>query len=234
MSKSNTQLHYTAVKEEQGFSAVEILLAIIAVSLVVFVGYFVWHAQQETNKTLQTATHETKVSTPSTTKPATIKQQFGMIYEAPTGHYTIQLQDGWNFTRIEKSDFMSISSNAALAKVAGRAATITDAQGGKDSSAEGLIINYTSDSTNYTVKDYTLVKTFKTETGQTVNEYTRTQVGDPMGPGGLDNGGTYYRYTVQGPKNSLSAVIVDYGKNPGQTDYRDLIEQSIESVTIAK
>ena len=43
------ELHHTAVKEETGFSAVEMLLSLIAVSLITFVGYYVYHTQQATN-----------------------------------------------------------------------------------------------------------------------------------------------------------------------------------------
>lgn len=40
---------------QTGFSAIEGLLSAIVVLLVVFIGYYVWHAQQTTNKTLNTA-----------------------------------------------------------------------------------------------------------------------------------------------------------------------------------
>lgn len=39
------ELHHTAVKEEAGFSAIEILLSLIIVVLVTFIGYYVYHTK---------------------------------------------------------------------------------------------------------------------------------------------------------------------------------------------
>jgi Tfp pilus assembly protein PilV len=45
------ELHHTAVKEEAGFSAIEILLSLIIVILITFVGYYVYHTQKAANAT---------------------------------------------------------------------------------------------------------------------------------------------------------------------------------------
>jgi hypothetical protein len=49
---------------QKGFSAVEGLLVTIIVILVVFVSYYVWHTQKETNKTLNAATSTAQASPP--------------------------------------------------------------------------------------------------------------------------------------------------------------------------
>ena len=59
-------LHHTAVKEETGFSAVEMLLCLIAVTLITFVGYYVYHTQQAANATYNAATAAAQISTPKT------------------------------------------------------------------------------------------------------------------------------------------------------------------------
>ena len=48
-------LHHTAVKEETGFSAVEMLLYLIAVTLITFVGYYVYHTKNAADKTYASA-----------------------------------------------------------------------------------------------------------------------------------------------------------------------------------
>ena len=61
-------LHHTAVKEETGFSAVEMLLCLIAVTLITFVGYYVYHTQQAANKTYNDATAAAQIAAPKVTK----------------------------------------------------------------------------------------------------------------------------------------------------------------------
>ncbi|MEO7364129.1 MAG: hypothetical protein ABIV43_01325 [Candidatus Saccharimonadales bacterium] len=53
------ELHHTAVKEEKGFSAVEVLLCLIIVILIGFIGFFVYNTQKSTDKLNQAATTST-------------------------------------------------------------------------------------------------------------------------------------------------------------------------------
>lgn len=50
-------------KSQYGFSVIEGLLIIIALTLVVFVGYYVWHTQKQTDKTLNTAAQTSQNTT---------------------------------------------------------------------------------------------------------------------------------------------------------------------------
>jgi type II secretory pathway pseudopilin PulG len=68
-------------KNQKGFSLIEGLLLVIAVGLVVFVGYYVWHSQKQTDKTLNTAaktsdaaSNAAKTSTTQSTKYLTLKE----------------------------------------------------------------------------------------------------------------------------------------------------------------
>lgn len=59
-------------KPQKGFSAVEGLLIVIAITLVAFVGYYVWHTQNQTNKTLDiTAKTSDSTVNAAKSKPAT-------------------------------------------------------------------------------------------------------------------------------------------------------------------
>lgn len=56
--------------DQKGFSLIEGLLTVIAVLLVVFVGYYVWHSQQNANKTLSDADKNSRVEAPVVNKKA--------------------------------------------------------------------------------------------------------------------------------------------------------------------
>jgi len=50
---------------QQGFGLIEALLLVIAVALVIFVGYYVWHTQKQTNTTLNNATVTSQKTIPA-------------------------------------------------------------------------------------------------------------------------------------------------------------------------
>jgi hypothetical protein len=67
-------------KNQKGFSAVEGLLVLVIIGLVVFIGWYVWHSKNATDKTLSSAN---KASTSSSaTKPTTQKQAVGSLGDA--------------------------------------------------------------------------------------------------------------------------------------------------------
>ena len=73
------------ILNSNGFSAVEALLILVALGLVGFTGYFVWHAKQDTDKNL-TPTNSTspvfkKAPTTTTTTTTTPQQQYLIIKE---------------------------------------------------------------------------------------------------------------------------------------------------------
>lgn len=58
-------------KNQNGFSLVEGLLVVIAIALVVFVGYYVYHSQKTTNNTYTSASKVAQSSPAKTTKKST-------------------------------------------------------------------------------------------------------------------------------------------------------------------
>lgn len=74
---------------QKGFSAVEGLLTIIALALVVFVGYYVWHTQKQTDKTLNTAL-QTSQNTVNKSSPALQKLSLA------SGSVTLNVPTGWD------------------------------------------------------------------------------------------------------------------------------------------
>ena len=67
---------------QKGFALVEGLLTIIALALVVFVGYYVWHSQKQANTTLSNASKEAQSSAPKSQETkSTTSQQYLAITE---------------------------------------------------------------------------------------------------------------------------------------------------------
>lgn len=56
------------VKEETGFSAVEMLLCLIIVVMITFVGYYIYHTQQTANATYKDASNAAQASVPRSVK----------------------------------------------------------------------------------------------------------------------------------------------------------------------
>lgn len=52
-------------KNQQGFTLVEGLLIVIALALIIFVGYYVWNSQQKSTDTLESATKSSENASPA-------------------------------------------------------------------------------------------------------------------------------------------------------------------------
>lgn len=60
------------IRNQRGMGAVEVLLILVVVGILGFTGYFVWHSQQSTSKTLdQTAKTDSSASAPATSQTKT-------------------------------------------------------------------------------------------------------------------------------------------------------------------
>jgi len=56
------------VKEETGFSAIEMLLCIVIVVMIGFVGYYIYHTQKAADATYKTASQTAQSNIPKNTK----------------------------------------------------------------------------------------------------------------------------------------------------------------------
>jgi hypothetical protein len=66
------ELHHTAVKEETGFTAVEMLLSLIIVVMITFVGYYIYNTQKNANATYKDASSAAQANVPKSTKKAVV------------------------------------------------------------------------------------------------------------------------------------------------------------------
>lgn len=175
---------------QNGFALVEGLLLAIAIALIVFVGYYVWHTQQQTDKTLTTAAN-TSDSTPALSNPKTATN--------PDESYTIVIQE-WgvqakysgnltlDYTLDSKSSPQTVGfSSAELAKA--------DPSCSGDSTG-GLISRYRS-------TEHYLAGDDGVDSGKTAAQYAATLNKDAY----AHVGDYYYFYTgVQGVCSSKEAA----------------------------
>jgi Tfp pilus assembly protein PilV len=71
------ELHHTAVKEETGFSAVEMLLSLIIVVMITFVGYYIYNTQKNADATYKAASTVASASVP---KKVAASKKFALSY----------------------------------------------------------------------------------------------------------------------------------------------------------
>ncbi len=107
-------LHHTAVKEETGFSAVEMLLSLIAVELITFVGFYVYHTQQSAKSTYNAATKEALVTAPKDVQPILGQSDMSKLYLYDVkGAFSIRIPDGWKLHGANLT-LLSFSANDLL------------------------------------------------------------------------------------------------------------------------
>jgi len=81
--------------DQKGFSLVESLLVIIAVAVVAFVGYYVYHTNQQSQAKLEAANKSTESSNHKSTKP--IDPTAGWkTYTSEEGKFTVKYPNDWS------------------------------------------------------------------------------------------------------------------------------------------
>jgi hypothetical protein len=107
-------------------------------------------------------------------------------------------------------------------------ASVTEVDGGSDSSAVGLFINYFAKTADAVGKPMgTQVKGFDTDQGVSVTCYAYTETSASNdGIGGLPKGGKAYDYIA---KKGNAVLFVTYGVDAGAADQHDVVERSVKT-----
>lgn len=220
----------------KAFGTVETLLVILIVAILGGTGYYVYHANKNTNDTLNSAAKDANgtpkfASKKPTTTKATDETDKRFLYTSPNHKFSMRLPDGWQLEQHQNSDAIYAFGDSKLAPQDGKTATVTTVQGGKDGSASGIFISFltSADSLN-DYSQFTKGTSFKTVSGLTVDVYSRTETKDPEAIGAVDKGGMYYDYVVTSAANKI--VQVSYGFNHDETDYHSTVEQAVKTITI--
>ena len=222
------------VSKNAGFALTELLLIIIAVTGVVFTGYYVYHANKKSDLTnaannRENQANSSKAVNDTATKTPTDDTSGWLNYVSPGKEFSIRLADGWKLQRYSTSPAIYAYGNDLLTFKMGVKATVTQVEGGKDGSGEGLTISFgTVDQENSNAGNK--LTSFSTTAGDSVNVYNRAETEQPQAVGGLNKGGIYYNYFIK--KTASKYVNVSYGFNVGQTDNHALVEKVIKTLII--
>lgn len=222
-------------KHGSGYRAIEKLLLLIALSGILFTGYYVYRADQIATATFEKTEQVAEANAPapdirkkSTRIDVLPQSDSWLMYSAPNGEYSLRLADGWKLQRYMRSANMYTFLNESLLLKPGTPASVTQVNGGRDGSAEGLYISFSDKINN--LPQGKKVKTFKTAAGDIVQVYSHIESEATSTLGMLDKGGTYYNYFVD--KTQTKHMTFSYGFNLGQRDNHAVIESAISSLVI--
>lgn len=202
---------------QKGFSVIEGFLIVVVVGLIGFVGWYVWHSKQAVDESLS---NTGKSSTPAVTKDDPTASW--KLFTAKDDVYSFRVADGW---KLNYDGVATLYGNVS-ADLAGKPATITTVQGGRDGRVPFLVYydeNLKTQFTGYTAagsaqsKDvegskYTLV------TGETGS----------AGQADTPKGTKYYAYYFV--KNG-HGLYFNYSVTPTETDLVTTVEQMIKTAT---
>jgi hypothetical protein len=103
------------IRNQKGFSLIEGLLILIAVTLIAFVGYYVWHAQSQSDKDVASSqpTNHAKSDSPSATKQFLVIKEWNVKLpqsaQSMDAYYTVDAENSNNIT-LYSSDLDKLSN----------------------------------------------------------------------------------------------------------------------------
>jgi len=224
---------------QSGFAIIEAVLIVVVVGILSFTGWFVWHAKQNTDKSLDAANNSEQASVKTTKKTDTKQASLPvdettnwLLYTTPSKEFSMRLADGWQLEECSNVPLLTTNIHDSVTPHPGTKAAVSTVNCASDRLADGLSISYVtggSDAGGYNSP----VNSFKIASGETVNLYSRIAhitANDFVGPGDLKDGGTYYSYLVT--KAPAFKVTISYGVNPGQSDDHLTVEKAIKTMVI--
>lgn len=218
----------THKRNQSGFAVIEAVLVLIIVGILCFTGYFVWHAKQNTDKSLDAANNSEqaklspkKIATGSKNgEPCDLEDgSKGTTLTVHNNAFSICQPNGWTLfhTEVEGAFFAPYDS---IKYVASQKPAVK-AVGGSDNNYELSISYLQGDHPS----GFTLQNTRKTSGGLTLYVYYHATVAnDPVGAGidSLPEGTKQYLYAVSVDSDTL--VQISYHVMPTQADNNKLIE----------
>jgi len=224
---------------QTGFAAIEAVLILVVVAILGFTGWFVWHAKQSTDKSLDAANNSEQASISIKKKPTVSKPQArkdgdpcdledgskGAVLNVHSNAFSICQPNGWTLlhTEIEGAFFAPYDSIQYKADQK----PALKAVGGSDNNYEFSVSDIQGDQSH----GFTLQKTRKTASGLPLSVYYHaTEANDPVGAGigYLPQRTKQYLYVI--PKDSDTLVQITYHVMPEQDENHTLFEAVAASV----
>lgn len=215
---------------QRGFAIIEMILLLLIAAIIGATGYYVWHANRQTRATLDAASKSANSEVPKKYDEAG-----WLIYKAPSGHYQIDIPNGWKLIRYARDDFLYAPTPSDIASSTAKA-SVTQTNEGKDFEWLPLFIAY-GKARDYNRHPEAVKQTsFPTVQGLTVDKYYYKQVDPPVteGIGQLPEGGEEYRYEVTYNQQVFIVThnIVPTSVDKSSTDQTTLIEQMLTTLIL--
>lgn len=166
------------LKNQKGFGAVEALLILVILGIVGFTGYFVWHAKQNTDKSLTPTTSitpvikKTQTTTPTSTSKASVisVKEWGIQIPMPSGDssYTYSVEDSGSIWVTNQQLAQTLSD---AAKTAGQTCGVSGVQVYRTTPSSVAKETAQTDTRKYTTS---------------INGYVYGLMQDPISAGALD------------------------------------------------
>jgi hypothetical protein len=219
---------------QSGFAVIEAVLVLVIVGILGFTGYFVWHAKQSTDKSLDNTAKSQPATAKKSSQQATPDVLTGeaanwLEYISPNKEYSMRLADGWKLNHCKGTPYLYTYIHSDISPKPGTKAVVSDIDCGSDGGGDGLSISFVTKASETTTTN-PKTGSFKTLAGDTVNSYSRVEDSAEGGLGAVNKGGVYYTYILN--KSSSKNMVISYGVNPGQADDHATVEQSIKTITI--
>ncbi len=238
---------------QTGFSPVLIAVIVGAISLVGLLGWFAYNRdsnnQDKTpsaqinnfdecvaagNPVMESYPEQCAANGKTFTKNINVKAapadetSSWLLYESPGKEYSMRLADGWSLLRCDKSPSMYTYDNSKLMFLAGQKAVVSEISCGSDGRT-GLFINHATQNIEQIVTPGAKQTSLKTNDGLEVEKYYWVVSGYGEGIG-MANGDTEYTYVIR--QSAKSVMTVSYSFQPGNTDYHELVEKVIKTISI--
>lgn len=240
-------------KNQRGFSPVEIILIIFVLGLVVAVGWLVYDRQKGKdtggqnnseitnfeqcvsagNPVMESYPEQCKANgkTFVNEQQKTVSEESDetanwLTFTPKNKLFTVRLADGWEV--YESHDGQGVHTFGSIESKPGTKARVMPYPGGRDGST-GMSLGYMPATEVYITPGSVKQNSLKTKEGFEIEKYHWIVSGYSSEGVGIGNGDTLYTYVIK--KNASIAVAATYSFSPGDTDYHEVLEKVLSTVS---
>lgn len=217
------------LENQKGFGIVQVLLFIVLVGLITGTGFYIYKAQQNTNKSLDSANKTLDdLAEDKQTKPENkVKEEDSwFLYEPSDKAFSVRIPDGW--TGVALYDNLYVRNPANMVYTQGTKAQIEVLEDGGWDGASPFSLYYPKQNGDQIVREGAEQDALKTGAGLSVRKFIYTQETEPDGIGYQKGSKVYsYYFDSDGKYLQVSHVVA-----PGETDRHEIVERLVRTIVI--
>jgi len=226
-SKIKVKASYMKRLDRSGFGAVQVILVFVILGMIGGTGWYVYNAQKNTNKLVESTetkqSQSTKSTTASTPAKVAAEEDAWLLFE--TKYYSVRVPDGW---KLESQDDNMVGFTSNIVYVKGTKAYVdTSVEGGKDGPVP-FVLYYPQQSHEQMFKEGDFEGNYPTITGLTVAKYKYVQQTDQEFIG-YQKGDTAINYYFG--KDGKYIQVTHYYP-PGGTDQSQYVDRLVKTIQL--